>query len=183
MRLLAVLVMAGIVTAFCLTSCLRENGSVWSGCISTAVFVFVAWVAYQSIHGCLRVRVVPYFEKRLGGIKTFLAGEAIFLHSGHLDGIATQLGIRPLSAFASGDDLIWGECLEWFTAQEALRTVECLMQSDATPNLPSSVFSDLSQLRDALNIAVSTNTRFCLLIREGSSTSGAEMERRKGSFF
>jgi hypothetical protein len=104
-------------------------------------------------------------------------------HSRRLDAVATELGVRPLSDFASGDDMILGEVLQWFPPHDALRTTERLLQPDAAGCFPSAVVSDLTRLRDALRLACSEGVPFCLLVREGSCASGFEMDQRKGSFF
>ena len=182
-RRLAVLTVAGIADGICLVSCLKGSCDVRIASLVSVVFLFVAWITYRSIRDCLRVRIVPYFEKRIGGVKTVLAGKNLFLHSRQLDELAGQFGVRPLSDFASGDDLVRGEVLQWYSADDALRTLDRLLLSDATASLPSSVCSDLSLIREALNMAVSTNTRFCFLLREGSAMSGAELDKRQGSFF
>ncbi|MGH9564098.1 MAG: hypothetical protein ACRD3S_21810, partial [Terracidiphilus sp.] len=74
------------------------------------------------------VRVLPYFERPLGQKDTWLAGENYLRHSRKLDEIATSLGVHPLSKFASGDDLIRGETLHWFSPQDALHTTERLLE-------------------------------------------------------
>lgn len=177
----------GILGGINLFSFLRGKGDATSAGIAAAIFLaiflYLAWATYRSIRDQFRVRLVPYFERRLGTVDTWLAGENLLEYSRHLDDMALQLGVRPLSEFASGDDMIWGESLQWFSPEEALKTVERLLQSDAPPSLPPSVMSDLSRIQGALGTARSKGIRFCFLLREGSSTSGLEMERRKGSFF
>jgi hypothetical protein len=79
--------------------------------------------------------------------------------------------------------MIRGEKLQWFPPEEALKSVDRLLQPDTQTSLVPAVISDLTCVRDALRSACSKSTKFCFLIREGSSTSGLEMERRKGSFF
>lgn len=100
--------------------------------------------------------------------------------SGHYGG---TFGVRPLSEFASGDDLVPGEKLCWFSAEDGLRTAERLTQPDAAASFSAEVHSDLVRLRDALRAACAEGVRFCLLLREGSTASGHEMDQRKGSFF
>lgn len=130
-----------------------------------------------------RVRVLPYFERPVGGIDTWLAGENLLWHSRSLDEAARQCGVTPLSAFASGDDLVPGEQLCWFDPTDALRMAERLREADVAATLPAGVVTDLDRLRDALRRASAQGIRFCLLVREGSYASGHEMSIRKGSFF
>ena len=151
--------------------------------VFSAIFLLLVFATYQSIRSQFRVRVIPYFERPLGQKDTWLSGENYLQHSRMLDEIATRIGVQPLSEFASGDDLIRGESLHWFQPENALRTTERLLQTDISATLPSTVVSDLTRIRDALRLACSQSVKFCFLIREGASTSGLEMERRKGSFF
>lgn len=130
-----------------------------------------------------RVRVLPYFERPVGGTDTWLAGESLLWHSRLFDEAATRCGVIPLSAFASGDDLIPGEELRWFEAADALRTAERLLEADVAAALPAGVVADLERLRDTLRLACAKGIKFCLLVREGSFASGHEMSVRKGSFF
>jgi hypothetical protein len=148
-----------------------------------AIFLFICWATYQSIRSLLKVRVIPYFERPLGQMDTWMSGENYLRHSKKLDEIAILLGVRPLSQFASGDDLVRGEVLCWFSPDEALQTLERILQTDVTTSLPTAVVLDLKRFRDSLRLACSKSIKFCFLIREGSCASGLEMERRKGSFF
>jgi len=182
-RFAVLLVIVGAAAGFCLLSFFRAKGEPAAAAVTTSVFVFLAWIASQRIRDQLRARLVPYFERPLGNITTFLRGKDLLLYSRRLDETALQLGVRPLSEFASGDDMIRGETLNWFPPDEAPNTLERLLQPHVAENIPSEVVSDLSQIRNALNTARSRGVRFCFLIREGTSVSGAEMDRRKGSFF
>ena len=148
-----------------------------------AVFLFLCWATYQSICNLFRIRVLPYFERPVGQNDTWSSGEKYLRNSKELDEIAVRLGVQPLSKFASGDDMIWGESLCWFSPDDALQTTERLLQADVTPVLSRAVIADLTRIRDSLRLACSKSVKFCFLIREGTSTSGLEMERRKGSFF
>ena len=58
------------------------------------------------------VRIIPYFERRLGDIDTFLAGNALVRVMKQLDTIATEENVAPLSAFGFADDL-YDEVLLW----------------------------------------------------------------------
>jgi hypothetical protein len=186
-RMAVVLVVAGAVAGTCGFSFFRGKGDTTSAGIAAAVFsaafLFLVWVSYRGIRDVFQVRVLPYFEQPLGQKGTWLAGKNFLRHSRQLDEIATRLGVRPLSEFASGDDMIRGEKLQWFPPEEALKSVDRLLQPDTQTSLVPAVISDLTCVRDALRSACSKSTKFCFLIREGSSTSGLEMERRKGSFF
>ena len=161
---------------------LDGEGDVLAASVFTAVFLFVLWSAYRSVPHMFRVRLVPYFEKKLDGANTFFAGESLLLHSRHLDALAKGRGVRELSEFASGDDWITGETVQWHVSQEGLKTVESLMALEAG-KLSTDVVSDLALLECALRSASEKDIRFCLLLREGTSVSGLELDRRMGSFF
>jgi hypothetical protein len=130
-----------------------------------------------------RPQVLPYFEQRLDGTDTFLAGYDLLRHSRALDETAERLSLRPLSTFESGDDLK-GEELRWFSARDALPTVEGLL-ADLSENddFPAEVTSDLACLREALQRACARDVRFCLLLRQQDRATLSEMDARRGSFF
>lgn len=117
------------------------------------LFLLFVWAAVAGYRDQFRVRVLPYFECAVGGTDTWLAGESLVWHSRALDEIAVRCGVTPLSAFASGDDLVAGEELQWFAPADALRTAERLLEADAAGSLPACVVSDLERLRDALRRA------------------------------
>jgi len=156
----------------------------WVGA-GAAVILFLLVVAgvRAGVRDQFRVTVLPYFEREVGDIDTFLAGEGLLWHSRALDEVAVQCGVTPLSAFASGDDLIRGELVCWFEAAEGLRTTERLLEADVAGTLSTGVVTDLERLRDALRRASDQGIRFGLLVREGSYASGHEMSLRRGSFF
>jgi hypothetical protein len=182
-RLALLLIVSGLAGPVWLVLRFFGEGDADLASIATAVFLWLVWVACVTLPDQFRVRLLPYFQRRLGDTDTWLAGESLLWHSQRLDAIALELGVRPLSDFASGDDMIPGEVLEWFPPYDALQTTEQLLQTSEVNSLSSDVVSDFTRLRDALRLACSENVPFCLLLREGSSTSGFEMDQRKGSFF
>lgn len=185
-RMTIFLVIVGALAGTNLFSFFQGKGDTSAGiaaAVFSAIFLFLVFATWGGIHGMFRVRVLPYFERPLGQKDTWLAGENYLRHSRQLDEMAARLGVRRLSEFASGDDMVRGEKLQWFPPDEALKTVERLLQPDTQTSLAPAVVSDLTHIRDALRSASSQSVKFCLLIREGSSASGLEMERRKGSFF
>jgi hypothetical protein len=177
------LAVSGTLATYTLVPIFAGRGNAILASVATAVFLFFLLSFGVSVRDWFRVRVLPYFECRLGGADTWLAGESLLWHSRVLDEIATACGVTPLSAFASGDDLVPGEELHWFDSGDALRTTERLLDADVAAALPVAVVADLERLRDALRLAVERGVRFCLLVREGSFASGWEMDLRKGSFF
>ena len=156
----------------------------WVGAgVAVIFFLLIVAAVRAGIRDQFQVAVLPYFERQVGDIDTFLAGEALIWHSRELDEVAARCGVTPLSAFASGDDLIRGEQVCWFEAAEGLRTTERLLEPDVAGTLPAGVVTDLERLRDALRRASAQGIRFGLLVREGSYASGHEMSLRRGSFF
>jgi len=158
-------------------------GSTHIASVAMAVLMFVLLTLPLAIIDCFIVRVLPYFDRPVGGTDTFLTGRGLLWHSRKLDAIALRHGVRPLSEFASGDDLIPGEELRWFPCIEALLTVDCLLAHVGTECCSTKVIYDLTRLRAGLRLADAKGIRFCLLLREGSVTSGWEMSQRRGSFF
>jgi hypothetical protein len=158
------------------------KGVLLPGLFTATFLVLLASCVFGTIDQ-LRVRVLPYFEKRLGDTDTWFSGKSLLWHSRDLDELAEFLSIKPLSAFASGDDLVQGEELQFFDANDALPTLEKLIMRSKASRFPKDLVSDLTKLRDALKSASEKGVRFCLLIREGSTASGHEMSLRKGSFF
>src|ERR1035437_6933075 len=59
----------------CLLSFVQGKGDIVLPSIAIAVLLFFAWAASRSIRDQLRVRVVPYFERRLGTTSRRLSGE------------------------------------------------------------------------------------------------------------
>ena len=180
---LALVAAAGTVAAINWGFALDGQGGTVYALAASALFLLFVWSAVTGYRDQFRVRVLPYFERPVGGTDTWLAGESLLWNSRALDEIAVRCGVTPLSAFASGDDLVAGEVLQWFAPEDALRTAERLLEADAVESLPAGVVSDLERLRDALRLAGAQGVRFCLLVREGSFASGHEMSVRKGSFF
>jgi hypothetical protein len=148
-----------------------------------AAFLYFLVAFFLSGRDMLRVRLLPYFSKRLGDASSFAEGKSLLWHTRQLDDIAAKLGARPLSDFASGDDMILGERLRWFDPQPAFETVSRLLECPEAAGFPAELKSDLKCLREALASACSKQIQFCFLLREGSFASGLEMDRRKGSFF
>lgn len=148
-----------------------------------AAFLYFLAALASGFRDRFRFCLLPYFERRLNTADTFLRGRSLLANSLALDQIAGQLEVRPLSDFASGDDMAWFEKLVWHDPKEALKTVERLLNSEAAGSFSDELVSDLTHLREAIKDASSRGVRFCLLLRQGSCVSGLELDRRKGSFF
>ncbi|MDB6031260.1 MAG: hypothetical protein JWM16_1598 [Verrucomicrobiales bacterium] len=149
----------------------------------TAAFLVLLVSSVSGTIDQLRVRVIPYFETRVGDVDTWLSGKSLLWHSRDLDELSEYLSIRPLSSFVSGDDLVQGEELQFFDPNDALPTLDKLITRSKASRFPKQLVSDLTKLRDALKSASEKQVRFCLILREGTTASGHEMSLRKGSFF
>jgi hypothetical protein len=158
------------------------RGEPFLASVATAAFLFLVGTLLGTPDRS-RPQVLPYFEQRLGGTDTFLAGCHLLRHSRALDDMAEHLSLQSLSDFESGDDLM-GEELCWFSARDVLPTVEGLLSAVSENNtFPPKVTSNLTGLRDALQRAGARDVRFCLLLRQQDWASGHEMDSRRGSFF
>jgi hypothetical protein len=152
-----------------------------------AITVFVLFGLLGSIVTVLHmrvVRVIPYFQRTVGEIDTFCAGEGVARNLKHLDAAASQKGVRLLSSFGFNDDLA-GEPLEWHSPKDGLSTVEALLQ-DATDNPTLNqprLQDDLRKLQAALQRAADQDIPFCLLLLHGNTTSGHEWSVRQGTAF
>lgn len=177
------LLVLGSLTSVALIGYFQQGAFGYLAALLVAAFLYFVVASIFGIRDMFRVCILPYFERRLGTADTFLRGSSLLGHSRALDDLAKQLGVSPLSNFASGDDMIWFERLQWHDPKEALRTTEQLLNSELAKTWSENLISDLNSLQAALAEASKQSVRFCLLLREGSYTSGLEMDRRKGSFF
>ena len=132
------------------------------------------------------VQIIPYFERRLGDIDTFLAGSTLARVLKQLDTIAAEENVAPLSAFGFSDDL-YGEALQWHDPKMGLQSIKAiqqrLMASDVPIAIEEPLRNDLDKWQHALERAALANVHFCILLRHGHSTSGHEWDVRKGSAF
>lgn len=145
-----------------------------------------AWCALASFRppSIFQVRVLPYFEKQVGEIDTFLAGYALARNWERLDDLARELGSSPLSDFGFADDFE-GDPLIWHDAAKGYDTVEAIRQRIerdwVTRDLD--LLRDLNALAHALSRAAEQRIRFSLLVRLADGTSPMEMAQRSGTFF
>lgn len=149
----------------------------------TASFLVMIVCSIAGLINQFRGRLLPYFQKPLGQNGTLLIGKSLLWHSRELDDLALELGLRPLSEFCSGDELIGDEQLVFYPPQDALKTTEKLLAWIRAVGFPQDLICDLAQLRKALRNAVERQVNFCLLLREGPGATGQEMQMRLGSFF
>lgn len=159
------------------------RGDVLAASCAGSVFLYVLLTTWAAFRDFRIAQVLPYFERPLGEIETWLAGRELLWNSHALDEIARDLGAVPLSQFVSGDPLDETEPHAMFDAREALATAENLLEDDATALLGESLTLDLKKLRNALAFAVANDVQFSLHVREGTAVCPMEMSQRKGSYF
>lgn len=132
------------------------------------------------------IRIIPYFQRTLGEIDTFLAGRSIARYLAQLDAIAVEQNVQQLSTFGFADDLA-GEELHWHDPTLALQSIAAIQNALDCTYVPNSIrkaiLDDLKKWQYALERAASEGVQFCLLLRHGNSTSGHEWDIRKGSAF
>lgn len=156
--------------------------------ISAAIFLmFGVLNGLGSLYDTYRyVKVVLYFERKLGHIDTFLAGHTMARVLSQLDAIAIEQEVRPLSTFGFADDLR-GESLQWHDSEEGLLTIAAIIRRIADLDIPETILrpllDDLTKWHAALERVASEGVSFCILLRHGNSTSGHEWDVRKGSAF
>jgi hypothetical protein len=141
-------------------------------------------LAYFRPRSILQVRVLPYFEKHVGKIHTFLAGRALACNWERIDDLARELGWNPLSDFGFADDLD-GDSVIWHDAAQGYEAVQAIRQRVeldwVTRDLD--LLRDLDTLAHALSRAAEQRIRFSLIVSVGDGTSPMEMTRRAGTFF
>ncbi len=129
------------------------------------------------------IRIIPYFQRSLGAVDTFLIGKALARSLKQLDAVAMELGVQPISAFGFNDDLR-GEALIWHAPEEGFKTVETLLNELQRLDIPDAIrngiLKDLRSWKAALQCASTENVLFFILLRHGNSTSGHEWDVRKG---
>ena len=164
--------------------------SVWPVLTALAFAIFLLFGVIGGLGGFCEtfhyVRIMPYFQRSLGEIDTFLVGKALVRSLKQLDAVAVDKGVQPLSSFGFKDDLR-GETLVWYAPSEGLQTVEALLNELERLEIPEAIrngiLKDLCSWKDALQRASTENVQFCILLRHGNSTSGHEWDVRKGSAF
>ncbi len=156
--------------------------------IAAAIFlVFGLLNGLGSLYDTYRyVQVIPYFERRLDEIQTFLAGQTMARTMNQLDAIAMEQNVQPLSTFGFADDLC-GETLQWHDPNVGLKSIAAISRRIEDSDVPTTILTplldDLKKWQHALERAASENVAFCVLLRHGNSTSGQEWDVRKGSAF
>ena len=163
-----------------------RGGPLLVAAVAGAISVYAVLAAVGQVWDCRHVRIIPYFERRVGEIDTFLAGAALARSLLLLDELAAARGVTPLSAYGFGDDLR-GEAVVWHMPDAGLQTVRTLAQAlEAEPERlrdAAAAQQDLARLEQALERAQVLGVRFALLLRHGNATSALEWERRAGSAF
>lgn len=143
-----------------------------------AVWIYSTVVTFVTRDDAKVARVVPYFPKGELHVEadTQFRGHALARRFQFLEERSLELGVEPLSHFGWADDL-GGQQLVWHDAARGLVTVAALLE---LPALEPELQDDLTRLRAALTSAQEVNAPFCLLLLHGQSTSGWEMDTRRG---
>lgn len=153
-----------------------------------AIFILFGLIAgLGSIYDTKRyVQVILYFQRRLGGIETFLAGQTMVRYLAQLDLIATNQSVKPISSFGFADDLL-GEEVVWHDPGIGLQSICAIQSAVQQSNVPDAIarplLSELAKWQHALERAAAEHVAFCVLLRHGNSTSGHEWDVRQGSAF
>lgn len=150
------------------------------GGLAGAFCVYATSLFLRDPSSVIRVRILPYFEREIGGIETFLTGTALARNCERLDALARELSCVPLSDFGFADDLS-GEAVTWHDPAVALMTVDALKARLSLDE--AELARDLNTLGRALARAAEKGARFCLVLRVGDGASGMEMDRRVGRSF
>jgi len=143
--------------------------------------ILVFWWRLAQLHFLLTAppRIVPYFRGRPGlRTSTFSHGFALATQMELLDNLADQNGVRHLSAFGFSDDALFQRVI-WHSPTDGAATVGALQAQTTGP-----LQNELNALRAALDVAVSRDRLFSLIVRLGSdeAVSPVEMDARQGSF-
>ncbi len=156
--------------------------------LSAAIFILFGLLgSLMNVVDTIRyVRVMPYYERELGGIDTFLTGYALAKYLNQLDTLAIEHGVRTISSFGFADDLR-GETLVWHDGAAGIACVRALLAAIDEQAMPADVREairrDLRAWEHALNEACTQGVRFCVLMIHGNATSGHEWDIRQGSAF
>ncbi len=154
--------------------------------VSGGLLILISWGFIRSLRDCYNIGIIPYFKKRVGDIDTFSNGHAVAKNCRQLDRIAFEKIVSPISKFGFNDDFS-GEKVQWHNPEKGLETITLLLREirrhPKTLDNAKAVISDLERIEDALKKAKARGILFSLLLRSGDTTSGMEMDQRKGSFF
>jgi hypothetical protein len=154
--------------------------------VSGGLLILITRGFIGSLRGCFAVAIVPYFKEEVGGIDTFLSGQAVAENCRQLDLIALENNVAPISAFGFNDDFR-GEEVQWHDPENSLETITTLLgvirRNPKIVKYAKAIISDLERTEDALRKARSRDIPFCFILRTGSGTNAMEMEQRTGSFF
>ena len=165
----------------------------------TLFFLIYAAMTIPILVEIRTVCILPYFKKgrthdnwaepdrniaKVEG-NTFLYGKSLARNCLFLDKLALQAGLDPLSHFGFRDDL-GGETVVWYEAEQGLRTVTgLLLLLEQQPHLLEEaglIMDDLGLLEETLQSAAALRVSFCLLLRQGNTASGHEMDMRISYF-
>jgi hypothetical protein len=179
--MLALAGMMGFFAFFALMGAWYEEEWPWK-LLKGAVGLGAAWGMWSLATGIFTGSIVPYFDRRVGVTGTFAQGQVVARNCRRLDRLAVDSGVSPVSAFGYADDLR-GDTLAWHDPRSGLETVSALIKALDPGGADGKLVEELSNIRDALQIAVEKGAKFCFILRSGDGTNAQEHMLRKGTFF
>jgi len=154
----------------------------WDTVVPAAIGTAIFAVMMFSVITMLPLELIPYvglyFDRRLDDLPfpEFRFGRELYRESGHLDTMARDAGLPPLSEFESPDVLDTREAPIWHRPEAALPTVEHLL---AGVDSRLAVHRDLRHVHAALRSAKEKGASFYLLLLTWSGVTNAEIEARR----
>jgi len=159
----------------------------FSTALLTAAASYFSYGLVHSFNEGFSVRVVPYFQRPgalHGTWKAFHGGDALYKQLGQLDQVAKQAEVAPLSSYGFRDDS-HGDQLIWHNPEDAIRSIEGILNYLTKLELSTPAKEDLNALLEPLRSAEEKQLKFCLLLRTGKDDAIAplEMDNREGTFW
>ena len=171
----------GLVLALSLFNLQGAAVFAWVAAIAMALLAFSLLVAAARLLDLARPNLMPYFSAEVPGCG-LCVGHRLLKHSHALDGVAESTGLRRIGSFVSDDDLFDGSGPTWHSAAEALTTFAGLLERCGSHPSVEAARRDLEHIRDRLRLAVASDSRFCLLVRDVHATNAREWGMRQGHY-
>ena len=173
-----VVAIAGVIAALLIYWAIYHEVPLLLASRAGAIWLFIAWIGYCS--AAAKPLLALYFEDEVPG--DWVWSKALARNCTNLDALATESS--TLSSFGFADDMA-GETVVWHYPQRGLETVEQLLQTlrdqpDALKET-NAIIVDLEKMRQRLQQACESDTRFCLIMHYDVVNS-MEIEQRKGHF-
>jgi hypothetical protein len=123
----------------------------------------------------------PYFERKLPppGAKTMFNGIQLAKELDEIDKELADNKYRTLSSFGYKDSFK-NSGNDWFNADDGIIVIDAIKKIGI--KISDGANNELMKMRDALLLANDNGIRFCLHMRHMDGASGAEFDRREGSY-